>query len=77
MHSERHPLDPVSLIAGAIFVAVAVLGLTDLLTDVDPRVLSWLLPAALVLAGLAVLAQGLAGRRGAREAADEGAEPDR
>lgn len=69
MHDERHPLDPVSLVAGIIFVAVAVVGLSGQLTELDPGVLGWLVPAALVLVGLAVLGQGLRDRGAEREGA--------
>lgn len=62
MNTERHALDRVSLVTGLLFVIVAVLGLSDRLAELDPDLLSWLLPAALVLVGLAVLWQGVRGR---------------
>lgn len=62
MGTERHALDRVSLVTGLLFVAVAVLGLSDLLAWLDPSVLGWVLPAALVVVGLAVLLQGVRAR---------------
>lgn len=72
MTGERHPLDAVSLIAGALFVAVAALGLSDQLTELDPGMLSWVLPAALVLVGLVVLLQGLRDRGAEGDAPADG-----
>lgn len=62
LDTERHGLDRVSLMAGLLFVIVAVLGLSDQLAELDPDLLNWLLPAALVVVGLVVLGQGIRGR---------------
>ena len=51
---ERHRLDVLSLIFGLIFTAVAVLGLTDVLTLTFAD-LRWLGPAVLVVVGVALL----------------------
>ncbi|PSO48931.1 MAG: hypothetical protein BRC32_00950 [Actinobacteria bacterium QS_8_72_14] len=66
MSTERHPLDRVSLLAGLIFMVVAGLALTDRLVRFDANWLSWLLPAVLVLAGVAVLVRTARDHRGAK-----------
>jgi hypothetical protein len=55
-------LDPIALVAGLAAVAI---GAAGLLGSLDLRSLgrSWLLPAAVVIAGLGVLATMLRGRR--------------
>lgn len=73
MHDQPHPTDAVSLIAGIAFVAVAVAVLTDLLVAVDVRVMSWLLPAAVVLVGLGLLGSALRGREPAEDHRDRDA----
>jgi hypothetical protein len=51
---RRHPFDPVSLIFGLLFAAIAVLGLTDAVT-LSYLDLRWIAPGALVLLGLALV----------------------
>jgi hypothetical protein len=63
---ERHDLDVLSLFAGLVFVAVAVLGLTDAVT-LSVADLRWLGPVALVAFGviMVVTAGSGASRRAA------------
>ena len=60
---ERHDLDVLSLFAGLVFVAIAVIGLTDAfaLTAADLR---WIGPFALVAFGVVLVATAGRGRRG-------------
>lgn len=63
----RHRFDPLSFVFGAVFVAVAAIGLIDrdLLTFTDLR---WIAPALLVLLGALLLV--LSGRTGGRDRDD-------
>lgn len=58
---ERHDLDVLSLFAGLVFVAIAVVGLTDAfaLTAADLR---WIGPFALVAFGVVLVATAGRGR---------------
>jgi phage shock protein PspC (stress-responsive transcriptional regulator)/predicted membrane protein len=59
---ERHPFDPLSFVFGLLFVAVAVVGLTGLvtLTWFDLR---WIAPGVLVVLGLVLVLTAGRGRR--------------
>ena len=58
---ERHPLDLVSLTAGLIFTAAAVVGLTGLITlGIDD--LRWIGPALLVVFGVVLVATSVSKR---------------
>jgi hypothetical protein len=59
---KRHDLDLVSLIAGAVFVVIAVTHLVGAATDVRPD-LGWMVPVLLVGLGVAGLAGALRGAR--------------
>lgn len=66
---RRHRLDMVSLVAGVLFVAFAVLFLLDRLDVVDALdddAVAWVLPAVLVTLGLIGLASSLRGTAGER-----------
>ncbi|MFN2557649.1 MAG: hypothetical protein ABR592_12450 [Nitriliruptorales bacterium] len=53
MRMHRHPFDPISFVAGAIFLG---LGLASLVgVDLDPDKLRWLVPIVLILLGLTLL----------------------
>ena len=52
---ERHPLDLVSLTAGVVFTAAAVIGLTGAIT-LGVADLRWIGPALLVLFGVVLVA---------------------
>ncbi len=50
---DRHPFDPVSFVAGAVFLG---LGLASLVgVHLDPGQLRWAFPILLILLGLALL----------------------
>lgn len=70
---HRHPFAPSYLIAGLVFVAVAVVGLVGGLGLVVAD-LRWLGPALLVLLGI-MLVIGTATRRGDRDASPTGPQP--
>ena len=72
MRDERHPLDPISLTFGLVFVVLALAGLSNVLLRTDPVMLQWLVPAALIVIGIGVLATSL---RRERTRADEDARP--
>lgn len=55
---KRHDLDLVSLIAGTVFLLVAVSALIEAASDVSVD-LTWLVPAALIAIGAAGLAGAL------------------
>lgn len=59
---ERHPLDLVSLTAGLIFTAAAVIGLSGALT-LTASDLRWIGPALLVIFGVVLVATSVS-RRG-------------
>ncbi len=52
---ERHPLDLVSLTAGVVFTAAAIIGLTGAIT-LGVADLRWIGPALLVLFGVVLVA---------------------
>lgn len=52
---ERHPLDLVSLTAGIVFAAAAIIGLTGAVT-IGVADLRWIGPALLVLFGVVIVA---------------------
>ena len=70
---ERHRLDALSLIFGLLFVAIAMVGLTDVftLTAADLR---WLGPALLVVVGIALLFTAGGGRKEAPDGRDDRAD---
>ncbi len=78
MRDERHPLDPISLVFGLVFVVLALAGLSNLLVRTDLLVVQWLVPAALIVLGVALLLGGL--RRADSDAqaptAGEGSAPE-
>ena len=54
---ERHPLDIISLIFGALFVGLAIpVLLLDTPLDIDAR---WALPATVIIVGLLLLGSAL------------------
>ncbi len=59
---ERHPLDPISLTAGLVFSAAALLALTDAL-QLGMEDLRWIGPALLVLFGVVLVATSASRRR--------------
>ena len=59
---KRHPLDWVSLIAGAVFLIIAVGNVVEAATDTSIE-LGWLIPASLIALGAAGLAGVLRGGR--------------
>lgn len=67
---RTHPTDPVSLVSGLLFVAIATVAIAGGLT-VDVLAAEWVWPSALVLLGLLVLATAGLGRRGQHTAADD------
>jgi drug/metabolite transporter superfamily protein YnfA len=73
---RTHPFDAVSFTFGAIFVAVAVIGLTDLatLTVVDLR---WIGPAVLVLVGVVLVVSAARRDDGGGRAPEVSAPSDR
>jgi len=60
---ERHDLDVLSLFSGLLFVAVAVVGLTDLVT-LSLADLRWLGPLAVVAFGVVLVVTSTGGRGG-------------
>jgi putative Mn2+ efflux pump MntP len=70
---RRHAFDPVAFTFGALFLAIAVAGMTGpwSLRDLD---LAWLGPAVLVFLGLVVLLTALTPRRAASAELDEAAD---
>jgi hypothetical protein len=48
---RRHDVDPVALLAGALFVAVGIAYLNGALTDTDVHA-RWILPSLLIVLGL-------------------------
>ncbi len=67
---KTHPTDPVSLVSGLLFVAIATVAIAGGLT-VDVLSAEWVWPSVLVLLGLLVLATAGLGRRGQRTPADD------
>lgn len=59
---KTHPTDPLSLLPGLVFVAIAVVALADGLT-LDVLGSGWLWPVLFVALGLGVLASAGVGRR--------------
>lgn len=66
---KRHELDLVSLIAGTVFLLVAVTHLVGAATDATVD-LGWLFPVALLGLGVAGLAGALRGRPGRDDSRD-------
>lgn len=60
---QRHELDLTSLIAGLLFVGMAILFLSDLVGTIDLHV-RWVWPALLMGLGVALLASGPTRRNG-------------
>jgi heme A synthase len=71
---RRHKTDVVSLVAGLLFLVVAVVHISARATDTDLN-LRWLAPATLVLLGVLGLLGALRSPRGAADAAVEAPEP--
>ena len=68
---ERHPLDLVSLTAGAVFTLTALLALTRAVT-ITVADLRWIGPGLLVLFGVVLVASSVSRGSGAEEAQDAG-----
>lgn len=66
---RTHPTDPVSLVSGLLFVAIATVAIAGGLT-VDALSAEWVWPSVLVLLGLLVLATAGLGRRGQQTTTD-------
>lgn len=62
---ERHPLDLVSLTAGAVFSVAALIGLTDAIS-LTAQDLRWIGPALLVLFGIVLVTTSVTRRDGER-----------
>lgn len=60
---QRHDLDLTSLIAGGLFVGLALLFFTDLLGTIDLH-MRWVWPVLLMGLGVALLASGPSRRNG-------------
>ena len=71
---ERHPLDLVSLTAGVVFTAAAVIGLTGAIT-LGVADLRWIGPALLVLFGVVLVATSVSKADDRRAERAEHAEP--
>ena len=63
---ERHDLDVLSLLAGMLFVAIALVGLTDAVM-LDAADLRWLGPLAIVGFGIVLVATAGGGKRSEAE----------
>lgn len=73
---ERHHLDVLALFSGVVFVAIAVVGLTDTLV-LSVADLRWLGPLAIVAFGVVLVVTSTGGRnRGADSDEDLGYGPD-
>jgi hypothetical protein len=58
---KKHTFDPLSFIAGAIFLLIA--GGSVLNTDLDYRLSEWFLPASILVLGVGLLVGSLRGMR--------------
>jgi hypothetical protein len=60
---RRHDIDAVSLVAGALFIVVAIVHFSAGATDTELK-LHWVVPALLVMLGVVGLLGALRGNRG-------------
>jgi hypothetical protein len=68
---KKHNFDLLSFLAGAIFLMIAAASVLN--TDLDYELSGWVLPAAVLVLGIGLLAASL---RGMRTAEDNGREED-
>ncbi len=58
---KKHTFDPLSFIAGAIFLVIAAGSIFS--TDIDYRLSEWVLPASVMVLGVGLLAASFRGMR--------------
>ncbi len=58
---KKHAFDPLSFIAGALFLMIA--GASVLTTDLDYRLADWVFPASVLVLGVGLLAASFRGMR--------------
>jgi hypothetical protein len=58
---KKHAFDPLSFVAGAIFLIIAVAAVLE--TNVDYRLSKWALPASVLVLGVGLLAASFRGMR--------------